>query len=183
MVYFIQAESGSIKIGYSRSAIQRLNSLQSSNAEKLTLIGTINGSREKEYDLHKQFAHLLIGGEWFRPDVALLEYIALHKEDVAEEGAESVSQEVQDLLFRLAKNIKLARLRRKMTQQALADLMGTGLRAIMNIEDGKSGTSLGNYLTALSCLGLLKDFEHIGTSDEVGRKLQDEELMNSRGRD
>ena len=84
MIYFIQSESGPIKIGYSRSATQKLANLQICNLERLTLLGTVSGGRDKEADLHERFADLALGGEWFKANKDLLDYIKYSKEDLYE---------------------------------------------------------------------------------------------------
>jgi hypothetical protein len=182
MIYFIQSETGTIKIGYSRSPKQRLNNLQGSNPEKLTLLGTIKGGRFKEAELHKRFSSIKLTGEWFRPDESLLSYIHSYKEELLEEKKPELPEELRHILIEVGKNIRLARLRRKMTIETMAGKMSTGVRALMNIESGEPGSSIGNYLQALTCLGLEEDIARIAISDEFGRKLQDGELINTRGK-
>lgn len=73
-VYFI-TDGEAIKIGYSGSAGVRLKALQSSHPKPLRILHTIPGSMDDERRLHRQFEHLRIHGEWFRPEQDLWNYI------------------------------------------------------------------------------------------------------------
>lgn len=74
MVYFIQVgDAGLVKIGVSSNPLVRLASLQTSHSDELRLIGTMPGKRSKERELHDRFASLRVRGEWFRPDMCILE--------------------------------------------------------------------------------------------------------------
>lgn len=65
-VYFIKDEStGFVKIGYSDKPNNRLKSLQTSSANKLTLVKTVEGDRTLEFALHEKFAKHKVRGEWF----------------------------------------------------------------------------------------------------------------------
>ena len=58
MVYFI-TDGVNIKIGYtSGSPINRLKKLQTGSSQKLTLIGYIDGNKNKEKELHNKFSNL-----------------------------------------------------------------------------------------------------------------------------
>lgn len=75
-VYFIQGTvSKNIKIGVSRSPKDRIQSIQNHSGESVRLIGTIRGGRELEHIIHKKFDSLRLHGEWFRPEINLIEYI------------------------------------------------------------------------------------------------------------
>lgn len=69
-VYFAQRRKGGlIKIGWSRSVSARMRVL------KAKLLGSIKGERSAEKATHKEFAHLRVRGEWYRPSEELLEHI------------------------------------------------------------------------------------------------------------
>jgi hypothetical protein len=73
-VYFIRSSrSGLIKIGISSHPINRLRELRTS--EPVELLGTLQGGRDKELALHKQFAEHRVHGEWFTPSPCLIEFI------------------------------------------------------------------------------------------------------------
>lgn len=67
VVYFIQAgPGGPIKIGWSQEVDRRIAELQTANARKLILLGTVPGTLETEASLHVQFSHLRLEAEWFQ---------------------------------------------------------------------------------------------------------------------
>ena len=75
MIYFIQAENGLIKIGYSRDIKKRLQNLRQSSPERLYLMKAVPGNRKAEQKIHWKFWKLRSHGEWFYPDRELLEFI------------------------------------------------------------------------------------------------------------
>lgn len=76
----------------------------------------------------------------------------------------------------LGENIKLARLRRKLSAQQVAERAGISRSTLNYIEKGYEGVSIGYYLNVLNVLGLEKDFLTIASDDELGRKIQDANL-------
>ena len=76
MIYFIKnIVTGNIKIGFSENPRKRLRDLQTGSAEKLVLIKTIEGNQELEQQLHENFSHCRLDGEWFSPADEILEFI------------------------------------------------------------------------------------------------------------
>lgn len=73
-------------------------------------------------------------------------------------------------------NIKLSRLRRKLSTNQLAERAGIGRTTIYHIERGSPGVSIGYHLKVLSVLGLSEDILTIAKDDVLGRKIQDAEL-------
>ena len=80
---------------------------------------------------------------------------------------------IQKVLAELGENIQLARLRRKLSAEQVAERAGISRSTLNFIEKGYEGVSIGNYINVLHVLGLEKDFLHIAKDDELGRKLQD----------
>jgi len=76
----------------------------------------------------------------------------------------------------LGENIKLARLRRKLSSKQVAERAGISRTTLVSIEKGYTGVSIGYYLNVLRVLGLENDFLLIARDDELGRKLQDANL-------
>ena len=62
---------------------------------------------------------------------------------------------VAGALTRLGRNIRTARLRRRMTQANLAERIGVSRFVVADIERGKATTGIAAYLGALWVLGLL----------------------------
>ncbi|WP_143485134.1 helix-turn-helix domain-containing protein [Pasteurella oralis] len=83
----------------------------------------------------------------------------------------------QDALIQLGENIKLASKRRKFTQTLLAQRTGLSRMTIRKIVNGDPTVAIGYYIMVLGVLGLEQDFRNVGLDDELGRKLQDIELL------
>lgn len=81
VVYFIQAlETSLIKIGYSGNVQQRLMAINRGAPGGVKLIAIMRGDKQLESDLHRYFAHLSTGYEWFKPDAEIFDYIVEHCE-------------------------------------------------------------------------------------------------------
>jgi len=76
----------------------------------------------------------------------------------------------------LGENIRLARLRRDITAEQLAERAGVSRSTLRLVEKGDAGVSFGTYASVLFCLGLEKEIGVLGRDDELGRKLQDSAL-------
>ncbi len=76
----------------------------------------------------------------------------------------------------LGENIKLARLRRKISTELMAERVGVSRATICSLEKGSASVSVGTYIQVLSVLGLEQDILQVALDDELGRKLQDAEL-------
>ncbi|KVV14373.1 helix-turn-helix domain-containing protein [Flavobacterium sp. TMP13] len=81
------------------------------------------------------------------------------------------------ILQQLGENIKLARKRRKLTTIQVAERAGIVRTTLYQIEKGNSSVSIGAYFNVLRVLGLQNDFLKLASDDELGRKLQDIELL------
>lgn len=77
------------------------------------------------------------------------------------------------ILAALGENIRLCRLRRKMTLRSLAERSGIAVSTMTNIEAGSPSVSLGNYLQVLTILKLEDDLLLIADKDPLGRYIQD----------
>lgn len=93
-----------------------------------------------------------------------------------------LSPVLDDILKVLGENIKLARLRRKITTTMLAERAGMSRTTLRKVENGDSSVTLGAYASALFCLGLEKDLLMIGKDDPLGRRLQDADLTHTKKR-
>jgi transcriptional regulator with XRE-family HTH domain len=83
----------------------------------------------------------------------------------------------QDILERLGENIKLARLRRKLSTIQIAERAGITRTTLWQIEKGASQVTMGAYCQVLFVLGLAEDLLKVATDDELGRRLQDAKLV------
>lgn len=80
------------------------------------------------------------------------------------------------ILNELGENIKMARLRRKLSSVQIAERADMGRSTLIKIENGHPGVGIGHYLNVLRVLGLDQDFLLLAKDDELGRKLQDANL-------
>ena len=81
---------------------------------------------------------------------------------------------VESALKRLGRNIRIARLRRRLRIQDVADRIGTSRFTVADLEKGKPSTSVAAYLGALWALGLLDPVNGIADPDldEEGKILE-----------
>lgn len=79
--------------------------------------------------------------------------------------AESPPYAVAEALTRLGRNIKTARLRRRLTRQALAEKIGISRYVMADIERGKATTAIAAYIGALWALGLLRQMDEVADPD------------------
>ena len=86
------------------------------------------------------------------------------------------------IMATLGENIKLARLRRKLTAEQVAERAGISRRTLVSVEKGAPSVAMGNYLQVLFVLGLANDFFKIASDDTLGRKLQDANLTTPKQR-
>jgi transcriptional regulator with XRE-family HTH domain len=81
------------------------------------------------------------------------------------------------ILKEMGENIRLARLRRKISSTLAAERAGLTRVTLKKVESGDPGASLGAYANVLQSLGLSQDLSVIARDDELGRKLQDAGMM------
>jgi transcriptional regulator with XRE-family HTH domain len=83
---------------------------------------------------------------------------------------------LQRLFAELGENLRLARLRRKLSATMVAQRAGIARNTLRAIERGDANVTFGAYANVLFSLGLEKDLKLIAHDDELGRKLQDASL-------
>lgn len=86
------------------------------------------------------------------------------------------------ILATLGENIKLARLRRKLTAEQVAERAGISRRTLVSVEKGSPSVAIGTYVQVLFVLGMADDLLNVAKDDLLGRKLQDAGLVSSRKR-
>lgn len=76
LVYFVEAGiGGPVKIGWTQDVERRMAELQTANAHRLSLLGTIPGTLEDEAAVHARFSHLRMEAEWFRNSPEIQKFI------------------------------------------------------------------------------------------------------------
>lgn len=83
----------------------------------------------------------------------------------------------KEVLKQMGENIKLARKRRKLTQEQVAERADIVRSTLYLIENGNPSVTIGAYFNVLRVLGLQDDFLKLAADDEFGRKLQDLDLI------
>ncbi|MCD6347886.1 MAG: helix-turn-helix transcriptional regulator [Bacteroidales bacterium] len=81
------------------------------------------------------------------------------------------------MMEQLGENIKLARKRRKLTATQVSERANISRNTLYLLEKGKSSVSIGALFNVLRVLGLQKDILKLAADDELGRKLQDLDLL------
>jgi transcriptional regulator with XRE-family HTH domain len=77
----------------------------------------------------------------------------------------------------LGENIRLARLRRDLSSEQVAERAGISRNTLIKIEKGDEGVAIGMYLRVLIVLGLQDNLLLVAKDDELGRRLQDASLL------
>jgi len=84
------------------------------------------------------------------------------------------------LLQSLGENLRLARKRRKLTTNQVAERAGISRSTLYHLEKGEANTSLGSLLQILVALRLENDLVRLAADDLLGRKLMDAGLEKPR---
>lgn len=87
----------------------------------------------------------------------------------------SIPATVEQILLQLGRNIRTARLRRKLRLQDLAERVGISRYRMADVEKGKPTTAIAAYMGALWALGLTDDLYLIAdpNRDTEGKALED----------
>ena len=74
--------------------------------------------------------------------------------DVMGKNAVVLLPSVQRVLTELGENIKLARLRRGLSSELMAERAGISRATLVNVEKGSPSVAMGIYMSVLNTLGL-----------------------------
>ena len=80
---------------------------------------------------------------------------------------------LQDILSELGENIKLARKRRGLSAELVAERARISRTTLWAVEKGSPSVAIGIYVSVLNALKLEKDLLLVAKDDVLGRKLQD----------
>lgn len=89
----------------------------------------------------------------------------------------------QKILAALGERIRLARLRRGISAEVLAERSSISRMTLHRAEKGFSAVAIGTYLRIMAALQLQDDFNFLAKDDLLGRRLQDLELSKARKHD
>jgi transcriptional regulator with XRE-family HTH domain len=84
------------------------------------------------------------------------------------------------MLSTMGSNIKLARLRRKLSAQQIAERANISRATLWQIEKGAPSVAMGIYCQVLFVLDLEKDLLKIAADDVAGKKLMEDGLLKKR---
>jgi DNA-binding XRE family transcriptional regulator len=84
------------------------------------------------------------------------------------------------ILREFGQNIRLARKRRRLSLEQVAERANIARSTLALIEKGTPGVAMSSYLQVLFVLGLEKDILRVAADDPVGRKLQDAGLLSGK---
>ncbi len=80
------------------------------------------------------------------------------------------------LMSQLGENLRLARLRRRLSAEMVAERAGISRVTLHKIETGTPSVAIGSFFMVLHVLGLEQGFATLAADDEFGRRLQDLDL-------
>jgi transcriptional regulator with XRE-family HTH domain len=80
----------------------------------------------------------------------------------------------------LGENLKLARLRRSLSTEMVAQRAGISRATLHKIETGNPSVAMGTYFMVLHVLGLEQDFKQLAANDKFGHDLLDIQLTSKK---
>ncbi len=95
-------------------------------------------------------------------------------------GRKSVTilPQTETILEQMGNQIKMARLRRHLTAELVAERAGVSRATVWNVEKGNPSVAIGIYAAVLHALNNMdQDLLLVAKDDELGRKLQDIDLI------
>lgn len=94
------------------------------------------------------------------------------------QAAYNIMPATENILKTLGEQIKLARLRRNLTVELVAERAGISRSSLWKVESGNPAVAMGIYAAVLHALNNMdKDLLLVAKDDEMGRRLQDLELI------
>ena len=98
-------------------------------------------------------------------------------------AAYNIMPDTENILKTMGEQIKMARLRRKLSATLVAERTGISRSTLWKVENGNPSVAVGIYAAVLHALNNMdKDLLKIAGDDELGRKLQDMDLMGKNKR-
>ena len=93
---------------------------------------------------------------------------------MAQISTDQLPREVLKHLEMLGQRVRIARVRRRMSTEDLAQACGMGRRTLFRVEHGEPGIALGTFLSVLWKLGLLDSLDGVANpdTDDHGKILE-----------
>ena len=96
-------------------------------------------------------------------------------------AAYNIMPATEKILKTMGEQIKLARLRRRLSSELVAERAGISRASLWKIENGEPSVAMGIYAAVLHALNNLdKDLLLIAKDDEMGKQLQDLNLITGK---
>ncbi len=93
-------------------------------------------------------------------------------------AAYNIVPATENILKTMGEQIKLARLRRDLSAELVAERAGISRASLWKVESGNPAVALGIYAAVLHALGNMdRDLALVAKDDEMGRQMQDLNLM------
>ena len=90
--------------------------------------------------------------------------------------------EYDEMFTKLGFRLKMARLKRKISQKEMCRILNISRATFQRIEAGCDTVAIGTYIKYLTYLGFGDEFNAFATKDVVGNKFVNYDLMRSRGK-
>lgn len=96
-------------------------------------------------------------------------------------AAYNIVPATEDVLKTMGEQIKLARLRRNLSAELVAERAGISRSSLWKVESGNPAVAIGIYAAVLHALNNMdKDFLLVAKDDELGRQMQDLNLITGK---
>ena len=96
-------------------------------------------------------------------------------------AAYNIVPATEDILKTMGEQIKLARLRRDLSAELVAERAGISRASLWKVEQGSPSVAMGIYAAVLHALGNMdKDLALVARDDEMGRQMQDMNLLTGK---
>lgn len=93
-------------------------------------------------------------------------------------AAHNIVPATENILKTMGEQIKLARLRRDLSAELVAERAGISRASLWKVESGNPAVAIGIYAAVLHALGNMdRDLALVAKDDEMGRQMQDLNLM------
>lgn len=93
-------------------------------------------------------------------------------------AAYNIVPATENILKTMGGQIKLARLRRDLSAELVAERAGISRASLWKVESGNPAVAIGIYAAVLHALGNIdRDLALVAKDDEMGRQMQDLNLM------
>lgn len=94
-------------------------------------------------------------------------------------AAYNILPPTEEILRTMGEQIKLARLRRNLSSELVAERAGISRSSLWKVESGNPAVAMGIYAAVLHALNNMdKDLLLVAKDDEFGRELQDLNLLS-----